>query len=133
MVPQGIRPVVQLTAVEVRNSLHTLFVRRYTCRLSQNILNVYADSCMGPEKHEDIPAGCSVLTQSGCRVWWADGGVRRDQEYEKEPKLPQLCPVDQSGTQHYVNYTSAKTQGKNTSLFTEQMISICPHKDWITS
>lgn len=56
-----------------------------------------ADSCMGPEKHEVVPAGSSVLTQSGRRVWWTDGGVSRDQEYEKEPKLPQLCPLHQSG------------------------------------
>lgn len=72
---------------------------------------------MGPEKHEAIPAGRSVLTQSGCRVWWTNGGVSCDQEYEKEPKLPQLCPVYQSGTQHYVNYMSTKTLGKNTSVF----------------
>lgn len=101
MVPQGIRPVVQLTAVEVNaQSSNIVCLKMHMPCLSQYLLFVCvcADSCMGPEKHEAIPAGCSVLTQPGGRVWWADGGVSRDQEYEKEPKLPQLCPVYQSGT-----------------------------------
>lgn len=72
-----------------------------------------ADSCMGPEKHEIVPAGSSVLTQSGSRVWWTDGGVSRDQEYEKEPKLPQLCPLYQSGMTGLCKLPKYHDSGKN--------------------
>lgn len=97
MVPQGIRPVVQLTAVEVRNSLYTPSAQPHTHSVIKSILCVYPDSSMGPAEHEALPAGCSVLTQPGGGVWGTEGGVSRHQEHEKEPELPQLRPLHQSG------------------------------------
>lgn len=58
---------------------------------------MYPDSSVGPEEHEAVPAGLSVFPQPGGGVWRAEGGVGRHQEYEKEPKLPQLRPLHQSG------------------------------------
>lgn len=40
-------------------------------------LCVYPDSSMGPEEHEAVPAGLSVVTQPGGGVWRAEGGVSR--------------------------------------------------------
>uniref|UniRef100_A0A665W8Z6 Myoferlin n=1 Tax=Echeneis naucrates TaxID=173247 RepID=A0A665W8Z6_ECHNA len=54
MVPQGIRPVVQLTAVEVKLDLNTF------------------------HEHEILPAGLSVLTQPGGGVW---GLLPKDEMY----------------------------------------------------
>lgn len=69
---------------------------------------VYADSSMGPEEHEAVPAGLSVFTQPGGGVWGTEGGVSGHQEPEKEPKLPQLCPLHQSGN---VRVTQARRSG----------------------
>lgn len=58
---------------------------------------MYPDSSMGPEEHEAVPVGLRVFTQPGGGVWGAAGGVSCHQEHEKEPELPQLCPLHQSG------------------------------------
>lgn len=99
MVPQGIRPVVQLTAVEVTHRTSDTVSPKLTHIMSQSPSSVfmYPDSSMGPEEHEAVPAGLSVFTQPGGGVWGSEGGVSCNQEHEKEPELSQLCPIHQSG------------------------------------
>lgn len=96
MVPQGIRPVVQLTAVEVTSCLSTPFLLVQPTP-TPSICCVCSDPSLGLEEHEDVSAGRSVLAQPGGGVRWAAGGVGRHQEHEEEPELPQLCPLHQSG------------------------------------
>lgn len=99
MVPQGIRPVVQLTAVEVTSCLKMHLPLAPPTGMTSNCVCacVYSDSSVGPEKHEAVPTGCSVLTKPGGGVRRAAGGVGRHQEHEEEPQLPQLRPLHQSG------------------------------------
>lgn len=83
MVPQGIRPVVQLTAVEVMRPL-TLFLSESTCMIFlmlHRFILLCPDSSVGSEEHEAVPAGHSVLTQPGGGVRRAEGGVSRHQEH----------------------------------------------------
>lgn len=60
-------------------------------------VDLCADSRLGAEEHEDVPAGDRFVAQPG-------GGVRRPkdrvsghQEHEEEPQLPQLGPLHPSG------------------------------------
>lgn len=78
--------------------------------MPQNPSSVFLcpDSSMGPEEHETVPAGLSVFTQLGGGVWGSEGGVGCNQEHEKEPELPQLRPVHQSGN---VGSTQASFSG----------------------
>ena len=83
MVPQGIRPVVQLTAIEVIQQPQTLFLSELTYVIFLKphwFVLPCPDSSVGPEEHEVIPAGHSVLTQPGGGVWRKEGGVSRHQE-----------------------------------------------------
>lgn len=106
MVPQGIRPVVQLTAVEVIHNLKCCYCELIALTLNHPLCeSLYPDSGMGSEEHEILPAGLSVFTQPGGGVRRAEGGVGHHQEHEKEPQLPQLCPLHQSGNVRFTQPT----------------------------
>lgn len=84
MVPQGIRPVVQLTAIEVVKQPQMLFLSELTYMIflmPHLFLLLCPDSGVGSEEHEAISAGCGVLTQPGSGVWRAESGISCHQEH----------------------------------------------------